>query len=37
MFEEARNSLKEMDLGDDLIQMRIGCYRNYNSIEEEIF
>ena len=37
MFEEARKALKEMDVSEDLILMKIGGYRNYNSPIEEIF
>ena len=37
MFDEARNALKEMNLSEDLILMKIGGYRNYNSSEENIF
>jgi hypothetical protein len=31
MFKEARNALKEMGISEDLILMKIGGYRNYNS------
>lgn len=37
MFEEARNALREMNLSEELILMKIGGYRNYNSSEENIF
>ncbi len=31
MFYEARKALKVMDVDEDLILMKIGGYRNYNS------
>ncbi len=37
MFEEARKALKENDLSEDLILMKIAGYRNYNSSEKELF
>lgn len=37
MFDEARLALKSMSLDEDLILMKIGGYRNYNSAEKEIF
>ncbi len=36
MFEEARHALKEMDLSEDLILMKIAGYRNYSSLEENL-
>ena len=33
MFEEARNKLKELNLSEDLVLMKIAGYRNYNSLE----
>ena len=37
MFEEARKSLKERNLSEDLIQMKIGGYRNYSSLKDKLF
>jgi len=37
MFEEARKALREMNLSEDLILMKIAGYRNYSSLEEELF
>jgi len=37
MFVEARKKLKEMNLNEDLILMKIAGYRNYNSLEENLF
>ena len=34
MFEEARKALKEMDLSEDLVLMKIAGYRNYSSLEK---
>jgi len=34
MFEEARKALKEMDLSEDLVLMKIAGYRNYSSCEK---
>ena len=36
MFVEARNALREMNLCEDLMLMKIAGYRNYNSLEENI-
>lgn len=33
MFDEAKSTLKSMNLDEDLILMKIGGYRNYNSVE----
>ncbi len=32
MFEEARNALKEMNLSEDLVLMKIAGYRNYDCL-----
>jgi hypothetical protein len=37
MFEEAKKSLKENNLSEDLIQMKIGGYRNYSSLKDKLF
>jgi hypothetical protein len=37
MFDEARNALRDMNLSEDLVLMKIAGYRNYNSPQEEIF
>lgn len=34
MFEEARKALKEMNLSEDLVLMKIAGYRNYSSLEK---
>lgn len=36
MFVEARNALREMNLSEDLMLMKIAGYRNYSSLEENI-
>jgi hypothetical protein len=36
MFEEARKALKEMDLSEDLVLMKIAGYRNYSSLEKQL-
>ena len=35
-FNEARNALKDSELSEDLILIKVGGYRNYNSVEEKI-
>ena len=35
-FNEARNTLKDSELSEDLILIKVGGYRNYNIVEEKI-
>ena len=35
-FNEARNALKDSELSEDLILIKVGGYRNYDSGEEKI-
>jgi hypothetical protein len=36
MFEKARESLRSMNLSEDLILMKIACYRNYSSMKDKL-